>query len=448
MNFYLSKLLVVVFLVLSFFSSARGSSGRAPKADTTFTVYQIDTLIELARKNNQSLKVSASGVDIAHQGVDVARSRRYPTVSTSLTAGYLGDVSLIDKDFSNATNVPMPHFANSFSMQASQLIFKGNAINSAIATASLQEQIAALNLEEDVLDVKLLVAGNYLDLYKLYNQKTVYEKNLELARLRFEQIQKLYKAGMVTRNDLIRSELQIANLKLARQVVVNNAGIVNKQLTTATGLPSTVVILPDSAILNAKPVTPPQYDYESVALKNYPALQSARINTEVAEKNLQIAKSDLSPSLSLYAGSSLDRPLTSSSPALDMYSHGWQAGLSLAFNIDALYKAPQNIKLNKLRVVQSRELETLQEQNRSVVLNAAYIRHNEAISRWTTLRQNMLLANENYRIVEKKYLNQLALFIDMLDASNEKLNAELEYTNAEINILYTYYQLQKEAGIL
>jgi len=294
----------------------------------------------------------------------------------------------------------------------------------------------------------MLVAGNYLDLYTLYNQQSVYEQNVKLAQLRYNQIQKLYKAGMVTRNDVIRSELQIANLKLARQVVLNNAGIVNKQLTVATGLPSTTMIIPDSTLLGSRPASNPQEDYESEALQNHPAIKAARLNTAVAEKNLQIAKSDLSPTLSLYAGSSLDRPLTSASPAMDMYSHGWQAGVSIAYNIDALYKAPQNIKLNRLQVSQRKQLETLEEQNRSLALNAASVKHNEAISRWNTLRQNMLLANENYRIVEKKYLNQLALFIDMVDASNEKLNAELEYTNAEINILYTYYQLRKEAGVL
>lgn len=58
------------------------------------------------------------------------------------------------------------------------------------------------------------------------------------------------------------------------------------------------------------------------------------------------------------------------------------------------------------------------------------------------------LAEENYKIIEKKYLNQLALITEMLDASNSKLEAELQYVNSEINILQAYYNVLKTVGTL
>lgn len=168
---------------------------------------------------------------------------------------------------------------------------------------------------------------------------------------------------MVTRNDVIRSELQIADLQLARQVVTNNINIVNKQLTTATGLPSTTVILPDTSILTHQVAQQPLSAYEAEAIAKYPSVRAAAVNTAVAENNVQIVKSDLLPQLSAYVGSNLQRPVTSTSPAADLYSHGWQTGLTLSFNIDAVYKAPQNIKLNKLYLQQRKEQEALEVQN-------------------------------------------------------------------------------------
>ncbi len=171
-------------------------------------------------------------------------------------------------------------------------------------------------------------------------------------------------------------------------------------------------------------------------------------NTEIAEAGLKVTKADRLPSLSAYAGNNLTRPVTTVSPAVDAYANGWQAGLTLSFNIASFYTAPKHIRQAELQVAQSRAAETERVQQAGVAVNAAFVKHNEAITQSRTLEQNKRLAEENYRIIEKKYLNQLALAVDLLDATNAKLDAELQFTNAEINILYTYYQLLKQSGQL
>ena len=58
----------------------------------------------------------------------------------------------------------------------------------------------------------------------------------------------------------------------------------------------------------------------------------------------------------------------------------------------------------------------------------------------------MELANQNFQVVQNRYANQLALITDMIDASNVKLNAELQEVNAQINIAYTYYNVKYVTG--
>ena len=45
-----------------------------------------------------------------------------------------------------------------------------------------------------------------------------------------------------------------------------------------------------------------------------------------------------------------------------------------------------------------------------------------------------------------RYLSQLALVTDMVDASNLKLNAELSEVDARINIVYADYRMKYIAG--
>ena len=83
-----------------------------------------------------------------------------------------------------------------------------------------------------------------------------------------------------------------------------------------------------------------------------------------------------------------------------------------------------------------------------VQTNAAYLKWQEALQQAQLYKESEELANENYRIIEAKYLNQLALQADMTDATNAKLEAELLYANSEINVQYQYYNLMKTTGTL
>ena len=56
------------------------------------------------------------------------------------------------------------------------------------------------------------------------------------------------------------------------------------------------------------------------------------------------------------------------------------------------------------------------------------------------------LAQQNYDVMNARYLSQLALVTDMVDASNLKLNAELSEVDARINIVYAYYRMKYVAG--
>jgi outer membrane protein TolC len=58
------------------------------------------------------------------------------------------------------------------------------------------------------------------------------------------------------------------------------------------------------------------------------------------------------------------------------------------------------------------------------------------------------LATLNYDVINRRYLNDLAIITDMLDATNSKLEAELNMANAKINLLLRYYNLKRVTGIL
>lgn len=405
-----------------------------------------DEVMQLALTNHQQLKVSAKNVDIAKQQKEIAKLQKLPNITLASNQFFLGDALIIDKDFSNSKTVKMPHYGSSYSVQASQLIFKGGLVNKSLEMADLREQLSELDLEKDQQNVKFLVTSNFLDVYRLMNQTEVYKSNKKLAQERLKNVQKFYQQGMITRNEVIRGELAIKNLDQGLLVLENNRNILNYQLNVALGIPTETIIIPHENV-------PTESDlglnyYLTLAKEQHPILKSAQKNIAVADKNIEIINTDKMPTIGAFGGYNMQRPITSSMPALDMYSNSWQSGISISYNLDNLYKTKEKVKLGEIQKSQAQEGLTLAEQNIDIAVNAAYTKYREAIQQVEILKDAKILAEENYKITEAKYLNQLVVQAEILDAQYQKIQAELEYSNGEINIIYQYYNLLKATGSL
>ncbi|KUJ52312.1 TolC family protein [Chryseobacterium sp. JAH] len=402
---------------------------------------------ELALQNHYQLKVSAQNINIAKQQTDITKLQKLPSITASTTQFYLGNVVAIDKDFSNSTTIQMPHYGSTYGVQATQLIFKGGLVNKSIELAGLREQLSELDLEKNQQDVKFLVISNYLDVYKIINQQSVFENNKKLAQQRLKNINDFYKQGMVTRNEVIRGELAIKNLDQSILTLANNRKILNYNLNIGLGLPANTEIIPVENLDNKESGIGMDY-YLNLAHDSNPQLKSAQTNIGVADKNIEIIKTDRMPTLSGFGGYTVQRPITNRNPVVDMYGNGWQTGISLSYNIDNLYKTKEKVKLGELQKTQANDALTLTQQNIDMNVNASYVKYQEAIQQADILNDAKRLAEENYKITEAKYLNQLAVQAEMIDAQNQKLQSELDYANAEINVLYQYYNLLKSTGTL
>ena len=430
----------LTLIVLSLFFS----TANAQRTERTMTMEEV---VQLAQENHTQLQLSKENIQIARQQTRIAELQKLPSITASANAFYLGDALILDKDLTKVATVTMPHFGNTYSVQASELIFKGGLIKKSIELSELREQLAELDHEKDAQNIKFLVMSTYLDIQKIINQKNVYLNNRTLATQRLENVKKFYKQGMVTRNEIIRGELLLKNLEQGILVLDNSRAALNYQLATAIGLSPEELIQPAATITEVNELQNVEY-FQELAHQNHPALKSAQTGISMSEKNIEIIRTDRMPTVAAFGGYSMARPVTSTLPAQDFYTNTWQTGVSVSYTIDNLYKTKEKEELGKLQLNQAKDVLVLQQQNVDVQTNAAWLKWQEALQQAQLYKESETLANENYRIIEAKYLNQLALQADMTDATNAKLEAELQYANSQINVLYQYYNLIKTTGTL
>lgn len=417
-------------------------------AKENIKVLTIKELFELIESNSVQLKALKQGITTAQVKEQIAKDALLPNLSTSLTMTYIGDATILESDFSQTTRVKMPHFGNAFSVQASQLVYKGGAVRNSIEKASLENQVAQLSYCKTKADLKFQLLGYYLDFYKLKKQQEIFQKNIETSKLRMQNIQKMYKEGMVTNNDLLRGELQISNLTLRLQEVESGLEILNNQITTLIGLSADIQLLPDTTLLSRMPEEQPVTYFKEQMLINNPELQIAGTQSQIAGKGVMIAKADYLPTVALIAGNDLSRPITKTTPVLDMYSNGWYAGVNVSYNISSLYKNKHNVRMAKSLSLQAGQALDIQRQRMDIETNAAYTKYQEAKNKIGLLEKDLQNSAENFRIMEKRYLNGLAIYTDMQDADNARIQSEIQMTVARINLIFSYAKLQYVAGEL
>ncbi|WP_313580690.1 TolC family protein [Chishuiella sp.] len=415
--------------------------------DSIKTKISIETLFDLLEKNNPTLNVSKADLLIYEQKTKIAKNQLLPAVTTGASAYYIGTPVAITKDFSHSQTRNYPHFGNKLSLDATQTLWNAGAVKNNIKESELENEVAQINYRDHKQQIKALTLTYYFNLFQLKKQFKVFTKNIELAEKRLKNIKKLYDQGMVTRNDVIRGELQVSNLNLSLQVLTNDATIRNIQLNAALGLPSNNIIEIDENILN-KPYQLDDLDYYELALKNHPEIEASQKNIEISQLKHKIINSERIPTLSLFAGNSLQRPIITTTPVLDQYLNTWNIGVTLKFSLDNLYKTPKKLRLNSLELDKNKRRLTEVQTNQKVNLESSYIKYNEAYTQNETFKKNRDLAKDNYRIMESKYNNQLAILIDLIDASNALLEAELQESISEINIMQAYYNVIKNSGLL
>ncbi len=212
------------------------------------------------------------------------------------------------------------------------------------------------------------------------------------------------------------------------------------------GLNESQLIKPDTALLY-HPVSLETYEqYVREAYQDDPLMQRLRMQTELAKNDISLARSAMRPNLSLYASNTLARPIARTLE--DLYNNNWNIGLSISWPLFSFYKNNHKIKENQVAVSLSQNAEEQQKQRIRLQVRTAYLRHQEARDQVEALQLSARQAQENYRIMQNRYMNQVAILTDLLDANAVRLEVELQLTAARTRVIYTYYQLLRACGRL
>ena len=406
----------------------------------------VDQLFEKGIKQNLQLAANKLQERMAEERARTARMNRLPDIEIGLNGGFVGQPIIFERGLSDPTYPDTPDWSQNYAINLTQPLYHGGRIKYAVRQADLEKEITALQTATNRADIKLSLLQHYLNLFSLHKRHQVLTRNINESERRLKDIRQMKKEGLITNNDVLRSEMQLTNNRLALLETENDLRLASQQLDILLGLDETLLICPDTTLLSKTYQLDNYADYIDRAYTGDPGMRLRRRQTDLARNNIRVIHAAQMPQLSLYAANTLARPV--SRTLADMYNNAWNVGLSFSYPLSALYRNKHRLNEARRQVDFQLNAEEQQKQHIRMTVRNAYLKHREALARVDALKLSAKQAEENYRIMRNRYLNQLAILTDLLDADNLRLDAELQLTTARTQVVYTYYELLRAIGEL
>ena len=445
---------VAVFLSMPLYASPQSGqdenaiqqqeTANVNKDTLQFTLTDVFTRIE---NENRTMAMLRTAQEAAEQGIRSAKDARYPEINAEVNVSYIGDSFLTDRDFSNYTKAPSPHFGNGFTLEAQQVVYAGGAVNAAVKMAEHEGRMSEAVICQSRQGLRLMAAGEYLDLFRTDNSIKVYEKNIALTTKLIEEINAKREHGLALAADVTRYELRLEMLKLDLVRLRNTREIMNYRLVNSLGLPEGTVI--SSALADDEDLRDrSRQHWQEIAADSSPEMKVSGINADMALTRQKLVRSERLPKIAVVAYENFNGPITFEIPPIDKNLNIWYVGLGIRYNFSSLYKSGHKLKQAEIAVRQAEQAKDVTEENLRNNVQKAYADYMQSYVELETSEKSLQLADENYERVHDRYMEQLVLVTDMLDAFNMKLEAELDVSAANAGIQYRLCYLRYAAGIL
>ncbi len=411
----------------------------------------LNDALKIAKENNKTIQKSHIEQRISEKEIAVTKNLRLPEVNFNAMYSRLSDLTEYEGSFfsDKHTYTPEPgtviyDAVTKFDMP----IYAGNKINNAIKKSKEENEIAKIKAEKTQSDIQLQVTVTFLGIYKMMELQKIIGESIKEEQERLKEVKAFKTFGTVTKNEVLRSELQLSDRELNSLTNKKNIRIALQELRTILQLPEDVEIAIDTTGLLDVALLKDYDFYFKETLQN----EEMRIaNREVAIKKteLKMVKGNYYPKVSFFGNYNLKYPdymlFTMNRPYL--YTIG-QIGVEATYNLSGLYKNKAKVQVANLKVeLQKNESELVKNEIVDKVFRN-HTQYQEIQDKLPVTDKALDLANENYRIVKVKYLNQLVLITEMVDADNALLQAKFNKVSTRIDAVMKQYELLHTAGLL
>ena len=424
--------------------------------------YDLLTLINEVLEKNLSIQSAEKDVDLTKQDVKTAVANYIPSITASGTAAY------VDPDLASISNGQNPEFSTSGNITLNQTLFS-EAANANIAIQKKLQKAQEEQFNASQLDLIFDACNAYFNVLILKANAQIRMTNVDLTKRNLEIAEQNFDAGQSGKSDMLRFRSEMAQNTQVMVEAINQLEqgflLLNQLLNNPTNYQIDVVEANfDDGLFK-------EYNYEDLfglldnptlhepfidflieeAYKNAPELRSLDYSLQATDRSVKLnGYGRFLPTLALQGqyNSTFNRSGEGSTAptSFSLVDNYYNAGVSLSIPI-----VNQNLSnVNRqTALIQKQQLEI----NRDNLELGIAVNIRSGVFNLINQMSNIQLskiseetAAEALDLTQASYASGAVNIVQLLDAQNNYLNAQLSRTNAVYNFLINTLQLERYLG--
>lgn len=401
--------------------------------------------IQMAWNKSNEVSLANTKVETSRLQLQSTKNNSYPDFKVSAQYQRLTKATIdlkINKNTNSSDPLPVVDQLVLGQANANLPIFAGFKIQNLIKVSDHLYQAETANAMQTKEEVAMKVINLYASLYKAQKTVELLKENQKSAKQRVVDFIELEKNGIIPRNDLLKSQLQVSKIQLTLDRAISDLNVVNFELISLLKLePKTKLEVKESDFADFQMKNIPTD--EQLALQNRKDLEAIQLEEKASLANIKVAKSGYYPAISIVAGYTalnLKNVIT--------VQNAMNIGIGVSYDISNILKNGTNVKIAESKALEIQNSEAMLTDYIKIQVQKAIEDYDLALKQNVVYNQAVEQASENYRIIKDKYDNGLSDTNDLLEADVEQLGSNINKTLARANVIQKYYELLSVSGQL
>ena len=417
--------------------------------------WSLQDCLDYALENNITLQQSRIAAESSAVDVKTAKSALFPNLSFSTSHSLINRPYRQTGSTVSGTEILQSEgstsYTGNYGLNAGWTIYSGGANRKSVRQAELDTRIALLDADAVANSIEESITQTYVQILYAAESVNVNRNTLEVSIAQSERGRQLLEAGSLSKADYAQLQAQVSSDKY--QLVTSEATLQDyklqlKQLLELDQDTEMELELPEITGENVLSLVPDKNTVFNAAIETRPEIESGRLNMEMSELNIGIAKAGALPSLNLSAGIGTNHTTGTDFTFTQQIRNGWNNSIGLTLSVPIFSNRQNRSSIEKARLqYRTSELDLKQAyKDLYKTIENYYLDAGNSMAQYLAAKEQLESATTSFELVSEQFGLGMKNTVELLTEKNNLLNAQQQLLQSKYMAVLSKMLLRFYAG--